>query len=77
MNIRKSLIAKTNSVTEFRFNMAIHEAQSVGFLDEIPGIFSSSIMVGSNRDNFFSCKFPCNLLHFLLLRCEFCKMETV
>lgn len=52
--------------TAMLWNMAIQQTNRVGFLNNFPRIFAGFIMVRCIWNNFFACKFPCNLLELFL-----------
>lgn len=57
--------------------MTIHQTQTVSFPDKLPRVFTSSVVVGSNRDDIFPGKFPCQFLDLSLFRCQLCVQRVV
>lgn len=56
--------------------MSVHQSQAMGFLDQIPWVLSSPVVVGSHRDDLFTRKLPGQVLDFLLLRRKFYKQNV-
>jgi hypothetical protein len=52
--------------TVFLGDVAIHKTQCMSFLDDLPGILASSVVMGCNRNNFLTNKFASSLLELLL-----------
>ena len=64
------------SYTIFLWDVAVHQSQSMGFLDKFHGIFSSFIMMSCNGNDLFTSKLPSKLLEFNLFRRQFYKKQS-
>lgn len=64
-------------ITKFLRDVAIHETQWMGFLDNVPRIFAGSIVFSSHRDNLLAGEFPSQLLELFLSFAQFYKEKII